>query len=184
MKLRGWLWLLGFFLLAGCKPGINSADTQDLAANLNAPFDYYINGMQTQRFSADGKPVFTLRAGRATHFPADDHIELTSPVLHWFRDNAEPWIISADAGNLHHNASTEELTLTGSVKANTSLPQTGNILLETGRLNLWPKDKIALTDAEVKFTTQATRWQSKGMRLNIARNTLSLLNDVRGIYAP
>ncbi len=171
-------------MLAGCKPGINSADTQGLAANLTAPFDYYINGMRTQRFSADGKTVFNLTASHATHFPADDHIELTNPLLHSLSGNAEPWIVSADAGNLHHDAGTEEFTLTGAVKANTTMPHTGPVLLETSRLNLLPMGKMALTDAEVKFSAQAARWQSKGMRLNLASNRLSLLKDVRGTHAP
>jgi len=184
MKLPASLGLISLLLLTGCKPGPNSADSEALAASLNAPFDYYINGMHTERFSMDGKLAFELSASRVTHFPADDHAELVKPVLHWLNGNAEPWILTANEGNLHHTAGKEEVTLTGSVQASSSTLHTGPMLLETSQMNIWPKDKLAFTEAEVNFSEQATHWHSKGMRLNLAGNTLDLLNDVRGTHAP
>jgi lipopolysaccharide export system protein LptC len=184
MKLPASLCLLSLLLLTGCKPGLNSADSEALAANLNAPFDYYINGMHTERFNTEGKLAYELSASRVTHFPADDHAELADPVLHWLSDSAEPWIVTANTGNLHHNADKEEVTLTGSVRATSSTPHTGPMLLETSRLNVWPKDKIAFNETEVDFSAQATHWHSKGIRLNLASNTLDLLNDVRGTHVP
>jgi len=183
MKLSRCLWLTIGMLLAGCKPGMNAADNLDLAANLNAPFDYYITGMRTERFGADGKQIMLLTATRANHFPSDDHIELDHPVVHWSRDNAEPWIVTANEGNLHHKGDVEEYTLLGSVKANTTSLQTGNMLLETDKLSLLPKTKVATTDAEVLFSKPALRLQSRGMLLDLSGNTISL-NEARGTHAP
>ncbi len=183
LKLPVCLCLASGLLLAGCKPGMNAADSLGLAANIDAPFDYYLTNMHTERFGSDGKQTMLLTATRANHYPADDHIEMANPVLHWFRDNAEPWIVTANQGNLHHTGNTEEYTLTGSVKANTNSLQTGNILLETSKLNLLPAAKVAITDADVMFTKPALRLQSKGMRLDLSSNTISL-NELRGTHAP
>ena len=184
MKFPASLGLISVLLLAGCKPGLNSSETGALAANLNAQFDYYINGMHTERFSMDGKLAYELSASRITHFPADDHAELAKPVLRWFSDDAEPWTVTADTGNLHQKGGTDEVTLTGSVQATTTTPHTGPILLETSWLNILPRKKMANTDAEVSFNAQTTNWHSKGMQLDLAANTLSLLNDVRGTHVP
>ena len=66
--------------IAGCAPAGND-EASALAANLRAPYDYYINGMQSTRFDAGGVRLYALHASRATHFPSDDYAELSNPDL-------------------------------------------------------------------------------------------------------
>ena len=47
--------------IAGCAPAGND-EASALAANLRAPYDYYINGMQSTRFDAGGVRLYALHA--------------------------------------------------------------------------------------------------------------------------
>lgn len=169
-------------LLSAC--GKPAAVPPDLAANLAAPYDYYINGMHTIRYTAAGERSYKLSADRVTHFPDDDHAELSNPDVLWYQQESTPWTLTAAAGNLHRTGEEDELTLSGDVQLNTTLAAEGALLVETSRMNVLPALQQASTDAEVTLTTTTTRMQSKGMQLSLPDNHVKLLNNVRGTHAP
>ena len=156
----------------------------DLAANLAAPYDYYINGMHTIRYTASGQRSYQLAADRVTHFPDDDHAELTNPDLLWYQQQGTPWTLAASAGNLHRNAGEDELTLTGNVQLNTTLETEGALRVESSQMRVLPASQLASSEAEVTLTTTSTHLQSTGMQINLPENHVTLLNNVRGTHAP
>jgi lipopolysaccharide export system protein LptC len=175
--------LLASCLLSACKPGSSSRAPQEVADHLDAPYDYYINGMRTHRFSTDGI-ASELTATRLLHYPSDDHAELENPVLHWSQRDRPPWTLTADTGNVHHAGDAEEITLTGNVKANTTHPQSGPLQVETTTLDVLPAGKSAKTAAAVEIITASSHLWGTGMQLNLSDSTIDLLKNVRGTYAP
>lgn len=170
-------------LLSACKPGSASRAPQEVADRIDAPYDYYINGMRTHRFSSEGI-ASELTATRLLHYPSDDHAELENPVLRWSQRDRAPWTLTADTGNVHHVGAAEAITLTGNVKANTTHPQSGPLQVETTTLDVLPASKRANTTAAVEIITSASRLQGTGMRLDLSSSTIDLLSKVRGTYAP
>jgi lipopolysaccharide export system protein LptC len=170
--------------IAGCAPAGND-EASALAANLRAPYDYYINGMQSTRFDAGGVRLYALNASRATHFPSDDHAELSNPDLLWYQVDQEPWGLTANSGTLHiAGDNTHELLLRDNVELQTTLAKTGRVLLETVSMTVLPEARQANSDAAVTLTTVDSRLRSIGMQLNLPDNHLTLLNQVRGTHAP
>lgn len=171
-------------LVSGCTPADNN-ETSALAANLSAPYDYYINAMQSTRFDANGVRLYTLNASRATHFPADDHAELTNPDLLWHQADKEPWGLTAASGTLQTaDDNSHELLLRDNVALQTTLPQAGRVLLETASMTVLPEARQANSDTAVTLTTVDSTLRSIGMQLNLPDNHLTLLNQVRGTHAP
>ncbi len=170
-------------LLTACMRNSPDQDPQ-LAANLAAPYDYYIGNMHSTRFDIDGGLQYTLTAVRATHFPTDNHVELLEPVLHWVPAEGAPWTVTARQGNLHQSGDADELTLYEDVRANTALSQSGPVRLETSSLDLLPELKMARTMATVQLTTPSIQLEGSGLELDLSDNTIDLRNAVRGHYEP
>lgn len=170
-------------LLAACARDNSGPDPQ-LAANLAAPYDYYIANMQSSRFDSTGALQYKLSATRATHFPTDNHAELTDPVLLWIRADAAPWTITARQGDLHQRDNADELTLYDDVKADTTLSQSGILQVQTSSIDLLPALKLARTTAAVQVTTPTLHLQGSGLDLDLSGNTIDLRKDVKGHYEP
>lgn len=170
--------------IAGCSPAGTDA-TSDLAANLDAPYDYYINDMQSTRFDASGARLYALDASRATHFPADDHAELVNPDLLWYHGESEPWTLTASSGTLQTAAdNSHSLDLRDNVSLQTTMPQAGRVLLETASMTVLPEARQASSTEAVTLTTADSTLLSIGMQLSLPDNHLTLLNQVRGTHAP
>lgn len=173
-----------FMILAGCKPAAND-EASALTANLAAPYDYYINAMQSTRFDTNGARLYALGASSAIHFPADDHTELLNPDLLWYHADQEPWELTATSGTLQTaQDNTHALQLLDKVVLQTTLSQAGHVLLETSSMKVLPEAKQAGSDTAVTLTTTDSTLGSMGMLLNLPDNHLTLLNQVRGIHAP
>ncbi|HTR00149.1 MAG TPA: LPS export ABC transporter periplasmic protein LptC [Candidatus Acidoferrum sp.] len=170
--------------LVACKPGLDTHTAETIAAKLDAPYDYYLIGMHTERFDGIGKRLMLLTAPRMNHFADDDHAELETPQYHWFRDQGAPWLVSSDTGNVHHVNGNDEIALNGNVKASTTLEETGPLLVETSRMLVMPAAKSARTDAVADISTGSFHQRGTGMQLDLSNNTISLLKDVRGTYVP
>lgn len=176
--------LLPALVVAGCTPTENDVAAA-LSANLTAPYDYYINTMQSTRFDASGMRLYALSASSAVHSPADNHADLQNPDLLWYHADKEPWALTATSGTLQTAAdNSHTLQLLNNVVLQTTLPQAGHVLLETSGMTVLPEAKQAASDVDVTLTTADSTLRSTGMQLNLPDNHLSLLNQVRGTHAP
>lgn len=176
--------LLLALAIAGCTPAGEGA-ASELSANLTAPYDYYINAMQSTRFDANGTRQYALSTSSTIHFPADNHAELVNPDLLWYDADKEPWALTATSGSLQTaDDNSHSLHLLGNVALQKTLPQAGRVLLQTSSMTVLPEAKQAASDAAVTLTTADSTLRSTGMQLNLPINHLTLLDQVRGTHAP
>ena len=69
--------------------------------------DIYIERLVTQQFSAEGEPVYRLRADRAQHWQDNDETHLVEPQILYFAPQV--WYTKAHTGIIHPDA--EKITL-------------------------------------------------------------------------
>lgn len=177
-----WLSLLACSLLAACSEA--PAPPNALVAELSAPYDYYLTGMLTHRFAADGTLQYRLEAERYTHFPEDDHADLLAPHLFWLAEDAESWQASAERGRLDVKADEDTLQLIGSVDLHNQPEARQFLQIRSDTLLVVPARRLASTTAPATVVTATASLQSIGLQLDLASHRLTLLSDVRGRYAP
>jgi lipopolysaccharide export system protein LptC len=173
-------------LLTACKPASQTAVDGTLAANMAAPYDYYMNGMSTTRFTADGRLAYKLNAIRITHYPEGDHAVLDKPNLVWYDEDARPWQISSSSGDLHKSpaGNENELLLEGNVVLTSESDPQRPLRITTESLTVQTLSRTAGTQAQVALTTPGSLMQGVGMELRMEDNHIKLLNEVRGSYEP
>lgn len=178
--------LLPSLLLAACQPAPQEVMDDTLAANLAAPYDYYMNGMRTTRFTADGQQAYRLNATRITHYPDGDHAVLENPDFVWYDDNKQPWRISSLSGDLHKSPAGEEneLLLERSVVLTSEPEPQMPLRITTESLTVQTVSRTASTQAAVMLTTPGSTMQGVGMELRMEDNHVRFLNEVRGTYEP
>jgi len=130
-----------------------------------------------------GEPSFKLTTPKMVHYPENDSTDITTPRVTLFRQSPQPWHIDADYAktkngiteilfwqnvNIHHAADTEN--------PNTSLL--------TDALTIFPDQQIVKTDQPVVFTQPETTIHAVGMLADLNDNTIKLLSQTQGEYAP
>lgn len=181
--LRRWMFgILTVAILSSCSEADNGRNP--LASALEAPYDYYLTGMQSHRFDAQGTIRYRLESDRYTHFPDDDHADLVVPHLQWLSDRGELWLLDAQNGRLQTDPANETLLLTGMVSLKRTPGAAGALELRTETLLVLPPAEIARTEAPVTVTSDSVNLQSDGMQLDFSTNHLNLLSNVRGTHAP
>lgn len=178
--------LLPFTLLCSCKPQQQAPIDSDLAANMAAPYDYYMNGVRTTRFGADGELAFRLNASRVTHYPEGDHAVLENPDLFWQDEGQKPWHLTSLMGDLHKTAegNEDELFLEGNVRLNLELEPGQPLEVVTETLIVQTVARTANTPSPVSVNTPGSSLQGVGMEVRMEDNYVHLLNEVRGSYEP
>lgn len=137
-------------------------------------------GAQIIETGADGKPLYSLNASRISQPMPDGTIYLTDPVLHYTPSAGNPWVLTAQQGQLPQSAQTAELS--GSVHAE-GKPQGSSQLLnfDTSVLHVDMQQQLATTAAAVRVQQAGNRITARGMRANLKSGELELYHDVNGI---
>jgi LPS export ABC transporter protein LptC len=137
-------------------------------------------GAQIIETGADGKPLYTLNAARISQPMPDGTIYLTSPVLHYTPAAGNPWVLTAEQGQLPQSAQTADLS--GSVHAE-GKPQGSSQLLDfdTSVLHVDMQRQLATTTAVVHVQQAGNRLTARGMRANLKSDELELYHDVSGV---
>lgn len=161
--------------------GADAADTQ-LAGR---DFDYYLSGMQSTRFGAEGQTVYHLEATRVTHYPDSDLTLLEAPQLTYFETRTTPWTVTAREGRLSPDAARNEdrLDLEGEVLLQQQADSGDQVEVRTRILTVFPASEEAVTDAAVTVLAPTTRLESIGLRAMLATEKIELLNAVKGYHA-
>ena len=154
--------------------------------------DLVIEGVRVVELDADGKPVQTLQAQYARHYPDDDAIEfdaprvvLTQPGRPTFTVDAAKGRVSGDRLNADFEGGVRATRAgeTGSQGTGADEP-TGPIALMTEYLHVIPKQDLAQTDRPVTIEESRGIIQANGLVLDNASRTLKLKGNVRGTIAP
>ncbi len=128
----------------------------------------------------DGQPVYTLDATRIAQPAPQGLIYLTSPVLHYTPAGGNPWVVSAERGQLPQDGHTADLA--GMVEAS-GKPQGSRQLLHfnTTLLHVDTQTDIATTAAVVHSDWAGSLLSGRGMRADLKSGELQLFKEVSGV---
>ncbi|MEP7181765.1 MAG: LPS export ABC transporter periplasmic protein LptC [Betaproteobacteria bacterium] len=152
--------------------------------------DLYIEHFRAVSLDAEGRPLQSLAATRAQHFPDDDSIEIAGPSLALTEPGRPRMSVSADAAVVP--GSRETVIFTGNVRASRdAAPPTkagekgsGPVTLATEYLRVDPREGRAVTDKPVTIEEPRGIIHSVGMELDNKARTLKLKGGVRGTLQP
>jgi LPS export ABC transporter protein LptC len=128
----------------------------------------------------DGQPVYTLDASQISQPVPQGLIYLTSPVLHYTPAGGNPWVLTAEHGQLPQGGHMADLS--GMVKAS-GKPQGSAQLLHfsTALLHVNMQTDIASTPAVVHSDWAGSLLSGRGMRADLKSGELQLFNEVSGV---
>lgn len=149
----------------------------------NTEPDYYGESLEFRQYNSQGNLVQTLTASSSSHIPDNNQTQLNKPVIHSSgSDNS--WLMSSNSSTIYDQ--NEKVQLKGNVvlsfidKAKDSATTT----VKTDSLTYFPDDEIAETTADVAIHSESIETHSTGMRLDIERQRMELLSQVKTRYVP
>ncbi|VAX09863.1 hypothetical protein MNBD_GAMMA25-1319 [hydrothermal vent metagenome] len=142
--------------------------------------NYFVEGLNTTVFNADGSLHYRLQARRLDHYPDDETLQLASPIVKMFSEKQAPWVMVADEGIVYDNG--QRIHLNGAVDITQINSANDSMQLVTRDLRIDTLRDYAQTDAAVKLTRGHHQTTGTGMRAELRRGRLELLADTRGRY--
>ncbi len=152
---------------------------EDTTALRHEP-DYFIEGLKAKVFNADGSLHYRLASRRLNHYPDDNTLQLTAPVLRMFTKKQPPWIMVAEQGVVYDDG--QRIHLNGAVDIRQPGDARTRMQLLTRDLRIDTQRDYAETAAAVKLTRGYHQTTAVGMRANLRLGRLEFLADTRGIY--
>jgi lipopolysaccharide export system protein LptC len=154
----------------------------DQEAILQDDFDYYLDGVVTNRFTGQGVLSYRLVADRVMHFPDGDRAVLTTPRFTRYPEHQAPIEVSAKSGLLVPGTleATDILELQEDVVLARTLDngalltaRTASLLMDTGTETVSTADPVILESGRSEL-------RGTGMKITLTDNRVELLADVRG----
>lgn len=145
--------------------------------------DYTFEGVLLTSLSPLGNPLYKIEAPYMAHFGDDKSMELESPILLVYREDAPPMQVHSDRAWISDAG--EEIMLLGAVtiiRPETDASATTTI--ETQDLRLLPNKQIASTKASVLAYNETYRIQGVGGSLHLGNGYFKIHHQARGVYVP
>jgi LPS export ABC transporter protein LptC len=157
-------------------------DAQEQEAILQNDFDYYLDGVITDRFTGPGVLSYRLVADRVMHFPEGDRAVLTTPRFTRYPDNQAPIEVSALTGFLTPGTmeATDILELQDNVVLARTLDNGALLTAKTSSLLMDTGTETATTADPVVIESGRSELRGTGMKITLTDNRVELLADVRG----
>jgi LPS export ABC transporter protein LptC len=153
---------------------LHAADT----SRHTAP-ELYIDRPHWQIFDARGRLERELRAARLEKSPADARARLTEPRLELVERDRQRWQADARAGWIDEDR--HQLNLEQQVRLQRAAPS-GGLTLATETLRIAEGGGLIETDRPVVLTSGNWHFTATGLRAELGRQQLQLLENVRGIH--
>ena len=152
--------------------------------------DLIIEGVRVVELDAQGKPVQTLEARSARHFPDDGTIEFEGPQIVMSQPDRPQFTVQSDKGRVSGDRS--HAYFEGNVRASRAGEsekgadgeKAGPMTLKTEFLHVIPKEDRAQTDHPVTIEEPRGIIHANGLVLDSTTRTLNLKGNVRGTMAP
>jgi LPS export ABC transporter protein LptC len=137
-------------------------------------------GARLVQTGVDGRPLYRLDATRIEQPQPQGTIFVTDPKLNYAPQDGNPWLLTAQQGQLPQDATSADLH--GSVHAQ-GVPQGSKDLMQidTNQLHLDMTHEIATTPDAVHVLWAGSRLTGRGMRADLKNGRLQLYADVNGI---
>ncbi len=143
--------------------------------------DYVLHDFELISLDSEGKESFTLRAPRLERRPDDATMSLTTPAFKVPDGSGKYWDIRAKQGWV--SADQKEIRMIGEVKANSPAEDLRPITMNTERLNVFPRQNRAATDAVVTIVQPGFIISGTGLRANLKNKDLQLLSNVKALIS-
>ncbi|MEH6910941.1 MAG: LPS export ABC transporter periplasmic protein LptC [Oceanicoccus sp.] len=166
-----------FYLLAYPESGMQPTTTGKADVSTKVNF-YLVNDVSTQ-FDEQGLLELSVTAQRVRHNPGNSSVDLTNPVFQLYTDGEHQWNVSAKYGVLFQHDDRAELmqeVVIVSTDQKTSL--------KTPSLTIFPQKRQAQTDKPVTLLNSNGFTRAIGMKADLEKKEIALLNHVRGQYEP
>jgi LPS export ABC transporter protein LptC len=168
-------------LLYLAQPGSSQRETASPAAPAALP-GYTALGAELVETGQDGQPLYRLEAQRIAQPEPAGLIYLTDPMLQYQPPGGNPWVVTAQRGELPQSARSAHLE--GGVHAE-GKPLGSNELLriDTDALQVDMTAQLATTADPVRINWADRLLRGRGMRADLLNGRLSLFADVNGVLA-
>lgn len=168
----------------------NSATTENddesmlEGSSIDQEFDYFMTGVDSTSFAADGASQYRLLAERIVHYPDPEYATLDSPRLVIYELGANPWLLSASYGRIEHDPERDEEMLQLSedvvIQHTDNNGQEQNIY--TQDLTIYLDSRFLSTQSTVRLESGNRVISSTGMTADLNDRHLTFLGDVQGRY--
>ncbi len=142
--------------------------------------EHYMRDFTITATDSDGQPYRWLRADYMASF--GEEATMQKPQLEFLRQDQSRWRIDAREGHLRNE---NELYLSGGVTiARLDGTPEERLQVESEDLDVRLDAQTGHTDRRVTVRHGEGELHARGLDLDLKQNRLSLLDDVRGSYAP
>ena len=154
---------------------------QNLHKNSPGTPDAIVHKATYSRSNSDGQITDRLTAQTVYHYSHNDTSKLLNPTLILYNPNQPPWIVTAKLAIATQG--TNKVVLINDVKI-TQHQKSGDTVLTTNKLTVWPNRKFAKTLDAVTITQPDSVVHAQGLTANFKTGVIHLLAKARGHYAP
>lgn len=144
--------------------------------------DYVLEDFELVALNADGRESFTLRAPTLARRPGDRTMNLTTPVFLVPNGAGRYWDIRSKTGWV--SADQKEIRLIGEVKANGPSDELRPVTMNTERLNVYPQQNRASTDAVVTIVQPGSILRGRGFAVSTTTKRYVFRSEVQSTHAP
>jgi lipopolysaccharide export system protein LptC len=149
-------------------------------ATASARPDYVLHDFELTSLNGEGQESFTLRAPNLERRPNDDTMSLTTPVFQVPDGTGKYWDVRSKEGWV--SADQKEIRLIGDVKANSPADDLRPITMNTERLNVFPGQNRASTDAVVTIVQPGSILRGRGFAVSTTTKRYVFRSEVKSRY--
>ena len=161
---------------------VNTWETEEKRSKPELSLAYYLDKAELIGTGPDGKILYQVWTKRAAQTLGDESVELNGVRLVYGPPNGLPWELSADKGQIPADASTIELR--GNVVAKSGETDADTTTIRTAALSINPATRQANSRQKVVIEYNGRELNATGMDADFEANTLNLLSNVNGKFAP
>lgn len=165
------------FLLFYAETGTPPALTGNTQVKLQP--DFYLIKSSTKEYDETGKLDIIMNSESLQHNPKDDSISLRKPYFQVYQNGIASWRIKALSGTAYNSGS--KIDLEQRVEIINDNKRTS---LTTPQLFVYPNKKRASTDKPVTLRNDNGFTRAIGMKADLEKKHIALLDQVRGQYEP
>ena len=141
---------------------------------------YYLNQATIIETGKDGNPRLKLQAARINQNMTDNSITLQQVMVNYRSEDATPWILTADQGQLP--ASAKIVHFTGNVFIRTEDERLLRPEIRTAELSIDTENYLATAPGEVDFVMDEQKLSGIGLKYDMKRQKLQLNSQVHGKF--
>ena len=146
--------------------------------------DYVLHDFEMVALDANGNESFTLRAPKLERDPADETMEIVTPLflIPPREGSGDAWQVTAEHGWVSANG--DELRLRDAVKAESDGSTGAPVVVRTEQLNVFPEADRVASPVAVSIDRPGSILRGVGLEVSLASKQYTLQSEVTSRYVP